>query len=415
MAVKPKKIIVIGAGIVGVSAAIWLRRAGCDVTLVDRSAPGQGTSFGNAGVLASCSMVPVTTPGLLLKGPKLLLDPNFPLFMRWPYLPRIAPWLMRYLGHANDKDARRIADALTPIVSDSVEQHKSLSDGGSAARFVRQSDYSFAYADRAAFEDDAYVWSLREKAGFVPELIEGDAVREFEPAFDQTTNLLAVMHEHGFILDPGAYVAELAGIFEGMGGHLVTAEVRDFDISGGKIRAVLTDDGPIACDKAVLSTGVWSKPLMTKLGLRVPLETERGYHIVFEEPSFALKSPVMVASGKFVATPMNMGLRCAGVLEFGGLDAGPSRAPLDLLKKQVKRTFPDLVYSKTEEWLGHRPAPADSLPLIGEIATTGVFSAFGHHHIGLTGGPKTGRLVAGLVTGNKSNLDLAPYDPNRFL
>lgn len=415
MAPKPEKIIVIGAGIVGVSAAIWLRRAGCDVILLDRSAPGQGTSFGNAGVLASCSMVPVTSPGLLLKGPKLLLDPNFPLFMRWAYLPRIAPWLMRYLSHANDKDTRRIAEGLTPIVSDSVEQHKSLCDGGSAAPFLQQSDYSFAYADRNAFNADAYAWDLRKKAGFVPELIEGDAVRDFEPAFGETTKLLAVMHDHGFILNPGDYVAELAKIFESMGGQFVTAEVRDFDLSEGNIRAVLTDAGPIACDKAVLSTGVWSKPLMAKLGLKVPLESERGYHIVFQDPSFDLKSPVMVASGKFVATPMNMGLRCAGVVEFGGLEAGPSKAPLDLLKKTVKSTFPNLAYSKTEEWLGHRPAPADSLPLIGEIAKTGVFPAFGHHHIGLTGGPKTGRLVAGLVTGNKSNLDLAPYDPNRFL
>ncbi len=411
---KPEKIIVIGAGIVGVSAAIWLRRAGCDVTLLDRSAPGHGTSFGNAGVLAACSMVPVTMPGLVLKGPKLLLDPNFPLFMRWSYLPKIAPWLIRYLSHANDRDTRRIANGLTSIVADSVEQHESLCDGSPASRFIQKSDYTFAYASRADFDAEAYIWALREAAGFIPDLIEGDAVREFEPAFDDTTKLLAVMRDHGFILDPGGYVAALAETFVDMGGQLITAEVRDFDLSGGRIRAVLTDDGPLACDKAVLSTGVWSKPLMAKLGLNVPLETERGYHVLFKEPAFAPKSPVMVAAGKFVATPMAMGLRCAGVLEFGGLEAGPSKAPLDLLKRQVKTTFPRLVYSGTDEWLGHRPAPADSLPLIGEIAATGVFPAFGHHHIGLTGGPKTGRLVAGLVTGNASNLDLAPYDPNRF-
>jgi D-amino-acid dehydrogenase len=412
---KPQNVVVIGAGIVGVSAAIWLRRAGCDVTLLDRSAPGQGTSFGNGGILASCAMVPVATPGMMLKGPKLLLDPNFPLFLRWSYLPKLAPWLMKYLSHANDKDTRRIAKGLTPIVSDSVEQHKSLSDEGSAARFVQQSDYCFAYTDRAAFEADRYVWDLRKKAGFVPDLIEGDAVQEYDPAYGETVKFLAVMREHGFVTNPGAYVAELARVFEGMGGKCVTAEVRDFDLSGGQISAVLTDLGRIECDKAVLSTGVWSKPLMAKLGLKVPLESERGYHIVFKDPSIALKSPCMVASGKFVATPMEMGLRCAGIVEFGGLTAGPSKAPIKFLKKAVKNTFPDLAYSEAEEWLGHRPAPADSLPLIGEIANTGVYPAFGHHHIGLTGGPKTGRLVAGLVTGNKSNLDLAPYDPNRFL
>ena len=408
------RIVVVGAGIVGASAAIWLRRAGCEVTLIDRQQPGQGTSFGNAGVLASCSVVPVTGPGLVSKGPRYLLDPQFPLFMRWAYLPKLAPWLLRYLSHANDTDTRRIAEGLAPIVSDSVDQHKTLTDGLSAARFVESSDYSFAYADRATFEADAYVWELRKHAGFVPELIDGAAISEYDPALNGPIGLLAVMRDHGYITNPGAYVAQLVHDFEAMGGTFVTAELRDFELSDGKVSAVVTDTGRHECDKAVLATGVWSKPLAAKLGLKDPLESERGYHIVFKQPSMTPKAPVMVASGKFVATPMEMGLRCAGVLEFGGLEAGPSKAPLALLMKTVKSTFPDLTYSETEEWLGHRPAPADSLPLIGEVAGSGVYSAFGHHHIGLTGGPKTGRIVAGLVTGERPNLDLAPYDPNRF-
>ncbi|MCP4319729.1 MAG: FAD-binding oxidoreductase [Hyphomicrobiales bacterium] len=411
---EQKHIVVIGAGIVGVSTAIWLRRAGCEVTLIDRSEPGLGASFGNAGVLAACSVVPVTTPGLMFKGPKLLLDPDFPLFLRWSHLPKLAPWLLRYLSHANDKDTRKISDNLTHIVSDSIEQHKSLTDSGPAARFMTTSDYSFAYADRAAFAEDSYAWMLRKEAGFEPEIIEGDAVREKEPIFGPTVGLLAVMHDHGYITNPGGYIAVLAQTLEDMGGKLVKAEVTDFDMAGGDISAVLTDAGRFDCDKAVLCTGVWSKELAAKLGLNVPLESERGYHIVFENPSVSPSSPVMVSAGKFVATPMEMGLRCAGVVEFGGLEAPPSKAPLKLLRKKVKETFPDLTYSGEEEWLGHRPAPSDSLPLIGEIGKTGVFSAFGHHHIGLTGGPKTGRLIAGLINGERPNLDLSAYDPNRF-
>ncbi|WP_136660127.1 FAD-binding oxidoreductase [Nitratireductor sp. XY-223] len=409
-----KHIVVVGAGIVGVSAAIWLTRAGAKVTLIDKNAPGQGTSFGNAGVLASCSVVPVTAPGLVLKGPKLLLDPGFPLFMRWSYLPKLAPWLLRYLSHANDNDTRRISKGLTPIVADSVEQHKALSEGGGASRYMVPSDYSFAYADRAAFEADAYTWQLRRVAGFEPDILEGEAVHEYEPAFGPAVGLLAVMRDHGYITDPGGYVAALAETFAEMGGRVVTAEVTDFDLVGGTVQAVLTDQGRFDCDHVVLSAGIWSKPLAAKLGLNVPLESERGYHIVFKEPVSAPKSPTMVAAGKFVATPMEAGLRCAGIVEFGGLDAGPSRAPLKLLRKTVEQTFPDLTYADTEEWLGHRPAPTDSLPLIGEIGQSGVYTAFGHHHIGLTGGPKTGRLVAGLITGDRPNIDLAAYNPNRF-
>ena len=187
------KIIVIGAGIVGVSSAIWLKRAGQDVTLIDRGEPGMGTSYGNAGVLASCSIAPVTAPGMALKGPKLLLDPNFPLFLRWPYLPKLAPWLFRYLSHANDNDTRRIAHGLTTIVSDSVEQHQALTKGTSAAKWVQESTYSFAYADRVVFDADAYTWGIRREAGFVPELVEGGAAQEVEPVLSPNVKLLAVM------------------------------------------------------------------------------------------------------------------------------------------------------------------------------------------------------------------------------
>lgn len=406
--------VVIGAGIVGVSTAIWLRRAGRDVTLIDRSAPGQGTSYGNAGVLANCSVVPVTTPGLIRKGPKLALDPNFPLFVRWSYMPKLLPWLVRYLSHANDKDTRRIAQGLTSIVGDGVEQHTALASGTRAADWIAYSDYTFGYADRAAFKGDNYVWDLRREAGFEPELIEGGAVTEYEPNLGPDVRCLAVMKDHGFIRDPGGYVAALAQEFQALGGVWRQADVRDFTYADDKVVAVETTSGPIPSEEVVLATGVWSKPLMEKLGLTIPLETERGYHIVYKNAENAPKMPIMVASGKFVATPMAEGLRCAGVVEFGGLDAGPSKAPLALLRKQVKQAFPNLKATEEIEWQGHRPAPSDSLPLIGQVRQTGVYVGFGHHHIGLTGGPKTGRLIAQLMTGQTPNMDMTPYDPARF-
>ena len=409
-----KHVVVVGAGIVGVSTGIWLHRAGIDVTLVDKSAPGQGTSYGNAGVLAACSMVPVTAPGLLRKAPRMLMNPDFPLFLRWSYLPRLAPWLIKYMRHANDADTRRIAAGLTPIVADSIDQHRALTDGLKAADWITPSDYVFAYADRAVFDADAYTWELRRAAGFVPTLHEGDAVRAYDPALSTDIRCIAVLGDHGFIRDPGGYVAALAKEFEVMGGRTVQAEVRDFDLSGGAIRAVETDQGRFDCDAAVLATGVWSKPLMRKLGLTVPLESERGYHIVYEGATGGPKSPVMVAGGKFVATPMAAGLRCAGIVEFGGLDAAPSRAPFDLMRSKVRAAFPNLKAQGEVEWMGHRPAPSDSLPLIGEVAKTGVFAAFGHHHIGLTGGPKTGRLIAAMLAGQPPNIDLSVYAPGRF-
>ncbi len=411
-----KQIVIIGAGINGVSAAIWLRRAGLDVTLVDRHDPGSrdSASYGNAGVLASCSVAPVTAPGMLFKSPKMLLDPNFPLFLRWSYLPTLAPWLLRYMSHANVEDNWRISKGLAAITGDSLAQHQQLVAGTDAQDWVVPTDYSFAYLDRAAFEGDAFTWELREKAGFVPQLLEGEAVREFEPLLSPKFNLLAVMKDHGLVQNPGGYVAALADVALGLGCKFIKAQVNDIEMVDGHASAVLTEAGKIECDKAVLTGGVWSKTLMEKLGVHVPMESERGYHMTFKSPSQALRSPIMVTTGKFVANVMQDGLRCAGVVEFGGLEAEASDKPLKLLEKQMKLAFPEIEYEGTDSWLGHRPAPSDSLPLIGEVQDSGVFVGFGHHHIGLTAGARTGRMIADLITSGKTDIDPSPYEPTRF-
>ncbi|MCT4609896.1 MAG: FAD-dependent oxidoreductase [Pelagimonas sp.] len=409
-------VVIVGGGIVGVSSAIWLRRAGIAVTVVERNAIGgrDATSYGNAGVLASCGVAPVTYPGMIPKAPKLLFDPNFPLFLRWSYLPKLTPWLLKYLSHANDPDTRRISAGIAPVTSDSVEQHEALAKGTTAQDWLVNSEYSFVYPDRAAFDGDAYTWELRRIAGFEPELIEGEAVREFEPTLAPHLNLLAVMRDHGYVRDPGKYIAALAQEAEKLGAQFKQAEVKDFTLRDGKVAEVVTDQGSLPCDKVILATGVWSKPLMAKLGLNVPLETERGYHIVFKDPSCKPRTPLMITTGKFVATPMDAGLRCAGVVEFGGLKSPASQGPLDLLRKQVRQTFPGFEAAEEIPWLGHRPAPSDSLPLIGEVGKTGVLTGFGHHHIGLTAGPKTGRILAGLISGQTPNIDLSVYNPSRF-
>nr|WP_306267485.1 FAD-binding oxidoreductase [Pararhizobium sp. IMCC3301] len=412
----PQHVVVVGAGIVGVSAAIWLLRKGVDVTIVDAQAPGseKAASFGNAGILAACSVAPVTAPGMVRKSPKMLLDPNFPLFLRWSYLPRLAPWLLKYLSNANDNDTRRIARGIAPITYDSMEQHRALTKGTAAAQWLTSSDYSFVYPNRAAFEADQYTWMLRKSAGFEPELIEGSAVREFEPNLSPDLKLLAVMRDHGYIRDPGSYIAALARAAEDLGAKFLKADVSDFTFEDGRVSAVVTRDETLSCSHVILAAGVWSGALAKKLGLSVPLETERGYHIEFSAPVNGPRTPLMLTTGKFVATPMENGLRCAGIVEFGGLQAGSSKAPLALLRRKVKESFPAFSFEGEKPWLGHRPAPSDSLPLIGEINNTGIIAGFGHHHIGLTAGPKTGRILAGIVTGQWENIDLAAYDPMRF-
>ncbi len=415
MTEQPKTIAIIGAGIVGVSTAIWLQRDGHQVVLIDRKGPAEGTSFGNGGILASCSIVPVTVPGLLKKAPRMLFDPNQPLFLKWGYLPKLAPWLMKYLSHANANEASRIAAALAPIVGDSLQDHLALAEGTSAEKWIVPSDYLFIYDDRNHFQGDAFGWGLRRQHGFTWDEMEGAEFHEYDPAFASDLNFAARLKDHGRIADPGQYVKDLAGHFQAQGGQLVKADAEDVVHENGKVIAIRAAGQNIPCDAAVIATGVWSGPLAKKLGLNVPLESERGYHLEFWDPSIMPKAPVMVASRKIVATPMDGRLRLAGVVEFGGTEAGASDAPIELLHKSAKAVFPDLKASNVTDWLGHRPAPADSIPVIGELPhIKGAFTGFGHHHIGLTGGPKTGRLLAQLISGRQPNVDLSVYSPARY-
>ncbi len=410
-----KCVAVIGAGIVGVSTAIWLQRSGNEVTLIDRLGPGEGTSYGNGGILASCSIVPVTVPGLIGKVPSMLMDRNSPLFLRWSYLPKLLPFLRRYLSHCTTSETTRIAAALNDIVGDSLEQHQALAAGTGAEKWLVPSDYLFIYGDRSNYEADAFGWSLRKANGFSWEELEGDAFEAYDPVFAKDLNFAARLPGHGRISDPGRYVKDLAAHFTDQGGRYITAEVSDFRKTEGAVTGVVTGQGVIDCGAAVLTAGVWSGPLAKKLGMKVPLESERGYHVELIEPNIMPRSPVMIASGKYVVTPMDGRLRVAGLVEFGGLDAPASKRPIELLLENISKAIPGLTWKDTREWMGHRPAVSDSIPVIGEApGLKSVFMGFGHHHIGLTGGPKTGRILAGLISGDRPNSDLSAYAPARF-
>ena len=398
---------VIGAGIVGVATAVWLQRAGFSVTVIDRAGPAAGASRGNAGVLAAASIVPIPVPGLLAKAPRMLLDPDGPLFLRWRSLPGLAPFLRRYLGHARHHAS--VSDALSLLLHDTAEQHRALAAGTGAERFLGGGDYLFGYATRAAFEADRSAWDARRRRGHPFDVLHGDAVGEAEPLMEGRMAVLVRCPHHGHVSDPGAYVAALLAHVEGEGGRFVRAGVRGVTPEG-----VETDAGTVAADAVVLAAGVHSVPLARALGLRVPMAAERGYHVEFVRPSVMPRAPVMVAAGKFVLTPMEGRLRAAGIVEFGGAGDDRSRAPLKLLVRQTRRLLPELEWERIDEWMGHRPSTADSLPLIGALAPN-VWAGFGHQHVGLTAGPKTGRWLAAMIAGERINADLAPFAPTRFL
>ncbi len=410
-----KTVAVIGAGIVGVSTAIWLLRDGHDVILIDRKGPGEGTSHGNAGLLASSGLVPVNTPGILGKAPKMLLNRNEPLFLKWSYLPRLMPWLLPFLRRATLEDVRHRARALLPIIGDSVNDHQALAEGTGADPYIVPCDYMALYRDRAAYEADGLNWQIKRDGGFDWRELEGEAVAGYDPALAGENRFAACMPGHGRITDPGRYVKALAAHAEGQGARIIVAAVDDIVHENGRVTGLRAGGDTIACDVAVVTAGAWSKTLAGKLGLRIPLETERGYHLEFWGSSVMPKVPCMVTSGKFVMTPMDGRLRLAGIVELGGLDAPPSRAPFELLERNARAALPGLTFEKRVEWMGHRPSMPDQIPVIGAVpGVTGAYLGFGHDHVGLTGGPKTGRILAQMIGGKTPNLDLSPYAPDRF-
>ncbi len=410
-----KRVVIIGAGIVGVAAAIWLQRDGHKVVLVDKEGPAAGTSYGNGGVLVSSGIIPVNSPGLIKSAPGMLLRADSPLFLRWPYLPKMLPWVLRYMRRANPRDARRVATALKPILHNSPQEHLALARGTGAQKWIELSDYIFIYANRERFEKDKFAWSVRHEMGFTWDEMDSKTFDSYDPILKGSEKFAVRLSEHGHITDPGKYISELAAHVANQGGEVLIAEVQDIIQEQGRVTAVKTNTGLIQCDALVLAAGVWSKALAKKMGIDVPLESERGYHIELINPSHMPKSPLMLVSGKFVATPMDGRLRCAGIVEFGGLNAPASKAPFELLIRQIHQAIPSLRYDRIERWMGHRPAPVDSIPLIGSFEKIqGAYAAFGHHHVGLAGGPKTGRLIADMIADRKSDLDLAPYRLSRF-
>lgn len=412
-----KHILVAGAGIVGVSTAIWLQRAGHRVTIVDRQGPAAGASFGNAGLLASIAVVPVPTPGLWRTGLQMLFDKNAPLFIRWRYLPRLLPFLARYMAHASASHVEHCAAALTALQYDSYEQHLALAKDTPAAQYLFDTDYFFAYQSAAALKKEQAAWDLRARLGHRFEQMTGEAFGAYDPLYEGRFAAAVRCLNHGRISDPGAYVQALADHFVSQGGALQIAEITDVEMAGDRCTGLVTDEGRMSADHVVLALGAWSAPVAEKLGLkRLSFESERGYHIELINPDRMPRASTMISEGKFVISPMDGRIRCAGVVEFGGLKAPPSDAPGALLRRQARALLDDrLLYERVDEWMGHRPATSDSLPLVGPVNGDGsAYAAFGHQHVGLTGGPKSGRLIADMISGRTPNTDMSAYDPQRY-
>jgi D-amino-acid dehydrogenase len=415
-----RHVVVIGAGAVGSATAVEALRAGLRVTVLEPDEPGgaQATSYGNAGWLSSHSVVPPALPGAWRKVPGWLADPLGPLALRWRHLPRATPWLLRYLASGRtEARVQRTADALRTLLADAPALHARLAAEAGVAQLIEQRGLLHAYRSREEFEGDALGWRVRRRTGIQWEEWSASDLRRREPDLDARYTLGIFVPEAGHCRNPGAYVAALARHARDGGAEHVVARATGFRIEGGRLRAVRTETGEIACDAAAICAGARSGPLAAAAGSPVPLESERGYHVVVEDAKVGPRTPVMVADGKLIAHWMDGGLRAAGQVEIGGLEAAPDWRRAEILHRHLQSMFPALAAgpSSVKHWLGHRPSMPDGLPCIGPASgSADVVLAFGHGHVGLCGSARTGRLVAQLLTGSQPEIALAPFDPRRF-
>jgi len=409
------RVAVIGAGIVGVVSALHLVRDGHQVTLIDRDDPGEGCSFGNAGLLARSSFVPMANASTFLSVPKWLLDPGGPLSIRWSYFPKLLPWLLKYIrsGLFDDLDAR--ARALHVLTDPCVDLYRKLADEAGCGHLVRESDYLQVYRTESAFRKATGDMNIRRKLGMRIDNIDAATIRELEPTLSADYQYGYLIHDHAFVTDPSALVKRLADQFCREGGVIRTATVEDIKGGGTDVCRVVTSDGDLECDKVVLAAGAFSARLTAKTGVKLPMDTERGYHITCPNPGPTLSRPVMEGERKYLTTPMSMGLRFAGTVELGGLDAEPNPRRIDALTHHAKRMIDGLDTSNATTWMGFRPTLPDSLPVIGPSPDhPNIIYAFGHQHLGLTCAPKTAQLVTDLIAGRAPNVDIAPYSAGRF-
>ncbi|MEA3156775.1 MAG: D-hydroxyproline dehydrogenase [Betaproteobacteria bacterium] len=410
-----KKITVVGAGIVGVATAAYLRRDGHEVTVVDMRPPGEYCSFGNAGILSPGSCVPLATPGIHWKVPGYLADPLGPLTIRWSYLPKAAPWLLRFLAASTPQRVERIADALRPLLKQTFEAYQPLVENAGVSDLIRQTGYAVAYEKRASYAGDALAWRLRRDRGVIVEELDDAELKKRVPQLTGRYEVGLFLPEQGFVANPERLTKSLAAQLQRDGGVVLHGEVRDIEVGPNGPRALVVDGAKIPIETLVICAGSHSNELTAKLGDRVPLEAERGYHVTYSDPRLSLPMPVFMPEYKFFITPMEMGLRIAGQSEFAGIHAQPDYSRADILAQHMQRVFPGISTADATQWMGRRPSMPDSLPVIGRATRyANTYYAFGHGHVGLCSGAPTGRIVADLVAGRQPSIDITPYRADRF-
>ncbi|MDP9811491.1 D-amino-acid dehydrogenase [Rhizobium tibeticum] len=408
--------VVVGAGIIGVAIAYELQRRGRSVTLLDKDAPGKGASYGNMASIAVTEFMPASRPGIWAQMPKWMLDPEGPVRVRPGYVPRLVPWFLRFLAASRPAKLREMEAAGAVLCGRVHEDLDALLRNTGLTDMLSEEGCLSLYKDEAEFRADREHIEILERFGFRHEVLGGNAIRDLEPAVTTRIGKAVLFPDNRSISDPYKLVVALADKFRLLGGSIEQGEVKGFELRDGAVSALKLANGrTISTEEVVLAAGAFTARLSALLSEHIPLETERGYHTQIMDPGITMRHSIIWPARAFMVTPTAGGIRVGGTVEMAGLDAPPDYRRAKVLVKRAMEALPDLQAREKTEWMGHRPALPDTLPVMGPSAKRkNIWYATGHGHLGLTYAATTGRLMADLIMGVAPPVDMYPYRVDRF-
>lgn len=412
---ETRDVTIVGAGIVGICSALSLLERGNTVRLIDRAGPAEGASYGNAGVISPWSCVPQSLPGTWRTLPRVLLETDGPLSIRWRYLPRFLPWALRFLRAGRRDQVEKIADAMDQLNRPNVDLYQRHLAGTGKEHLLQECFYVQAQRSPLKPGSDDLGYRLRAEHSAPMERVDGKRLREIEPALSEDYQSGLVIRDQARALHPGELGQALADKAKALGAEFLRHDVQAIRPDGDGGWQIETDAEPLTAEKLLITAGAWSTNLLEPLGLRLPLAFERGYHLECRNPGIELRHSVMDLDKKFVTSSMTSGIRSAGTAEFADLGTPPDDRRVEMLRTLTKAMLPDINIGETTGWMGVRPSFPDSLPCIGALpGFDNLFAAFGHSHYGLGMAPKTGEIIADVLAEHRPNIDLTPYSADRF-
>lgn len=408
-----RTVAVIGAGIVGASSAVFLQNAGHRVTLWDPRGPAGGASYGNAGIIEASSCLPIATPGILREIPSMLMDKDGPVIIRPGYFPKALPWLIRLVLATRWSKIEKTAQALLSLSRNAIAAYDDLLRIVPVADTIHDVGRLTVYSTEAGFAGGADSRRFAMEHGMTLDVLDPAAIHDLEPHLAPKFSRGVLQPHSRFVSNPKRLVEACVDHVLAHGGELRPVAVTRIESRDGGC-TIVTESGAHSFDAVVVACGAWSEPLCESLSLSVPLESERGYHLLLPQPEKTLNRPTLWAEHYINLCPMEEGLRMTVGVEYAGRDAAPDYGRAHRLLVHARAMLPSLADEPKSEWLGLRPSLPDSLPVLGPApGHPNVILAFGHNHIGLTLGPATGQIVADLVSGRKPAMDLAPFASTR--